>query len=243
MTENKVCLITGGVRGIGLATGEALRDDGWTVVLSDRDEAAADVAAIFDCRAADVSNSASMDRLIEGVVDRYGRLDGLVNAAGYNQHQAVADLNDETWEKLFDVHLGGVLRACRAAAAPLQTAAGAVVNFSSIAARIGRPRRGPYSAAKAGIEALTRTLAVEWAPSGARVNAIVPGIVNTRLVQENIAKGNADRESLVRSIPLRRMGEPAELASVVAFLLSNRASYITGQSIVVDGGALANGDW
>jgi NAD(P)-dependent dehydrogenase (short-subunit alcohol dehydrogenase family) len=197
----------------------------------------------FDCRVADVSDSGALDALVAGVVADHGGIDGIVNAAGYNRHEAVDELRDETWIKLLDVHVGGVLRLCRAAAGTLKERHGAVVNFSSIAGHIGRPRRGPYSAAKAGIEGLTRTLAVEWAPFGVRVNAVVPGIVNTRLVQQNIAEGRADRESLVRSIPLRRMAEPEELAAVVEFLLSDKASYITGQAIVVDGGALINGDW
>ena len=243
MTDRRIAIVTGGARGIGLATGRALAAAGWGVVLSDRDAFEPVLEADFDCRRADVSDSARVDALVSGVVERYGRLDGLVTAAGYNRHAAVEDLRDELWEQLFDVHLGGVLRLCRAAARPLKATSGAVVNFSSIGARIGRPRRGPYAAAKAGIEALTRTLAVEWAPHGVRVNAILPGIVNTQLVRDNIAQGLVDRDSLVRSIPLKRMGEPEELASVVEFLLSDRASYITGQSIVVDGGALANGDW
>lgn len=241
--QAKVAIITGGVRGIGLATGEALLAAGWRPVLADRDAAEPEIADRFDCRLVDVSDSASVDALIHGVEASYGRLDGLVNAAGYNRHQLVADLEDETFTALFDVHLGGVLRACRAGAAALKRSKGAVVNFSSINSRIGRPRRGPYAAAKAGIEALTRTLAVEWAGSGVRVNAVVPGIINTRLVQTNIAQGLADLDSLVGSIPLGRLGEPQEIAAAVEFLLSERASFITGQSLVVDGGSLANGDW
>lgn len=239
----KVAIISGGLRGIGLATGELLRAEGWRVVLADRDAPDADSHEGFDCRQFDVTDTPSVDRLVASVVERYGRLDGLVNAAGFNRHQTVDELEDETWQMLLDVHLGGALRLCRASSAALKRTAGAVVNFSSINARVGRPRRAPYAAAKAGIEAFTRTLAVEWAPYGVRVNAIVPGIVNTRMVQENIAKGLVQVDSLVGFIPLKRMAEPAEVASVVEFLLSAKASYITGQSIVVDGGATSNGDW
>ncbi len=240
---NPVVIIVGGIRGIGLATGEILQDRGWKAVLLDRDVADPDVAGHFDCRLVDVTDSASVDRAVAGIVRDHGRLDGLVNAAGYNRHGAVADLTDDIWTGLFDVHLGGVLRFCRACQPHLARQGGAVVNFSSINSRIGRPKRAPYAAAKAGVEAMTRTLAVEWAGVGIRVNAVVPGIINTRLVQDNIAKGLVDPASLLSAIPLNRFGEASEVAEVVAFLMSDAASYVTGQSIVVDGGALADGSW
>lgn len=240
---NPVALIVGGVRGIGLATARKLAADGWQVVLADRDSADTAVAEAFPAYTMDITQSESVDGVVADIASRFGGIDGLVNAAGFNRHQSVAELEDETWMSLFDVHLGGTFRLCRACHAALKKRPGAVVNFSSINSRLGRPRRAPYAAAKGGIEAMTRTLAIEWAPDGIRVNAVVPGIINTRMVQDNLAKGLVDRSSMEASIPLQRFGEAEEVAEAAVFLLSNRASYITGQTLVVDGGVLANGNW
>ncbi len=241
-TPQPVAVIIGGARGIGLATATELAEQGWQVQLADRDPPA-EGDTTLPCHSVDIGNSDSVNQLATTLADAHGRVDALVNAAGFNRHGAVVELEDETWNSLFDIHLGGVLRACRAFHPMLAQSRGAVVNFSSIGARLGRPRRAPYAAAKAGIEAMTRTLCVEWAADGIRVNAVVPGIINTRMVQENIAAGRVDPDSLTRGIPLRRFGEAREVAAAVAFLASQRASYITGQTLVVDGGVLANGDW
>ena len=250
VADRPVALITGGVRGIGLATAQHLLGHGYHVMVADLDAMPAeDAARLASSRnlasvVVDVTDSTSVDAMTAAVLERWGRLDALVTCAGYNRHQSAAELEDETFRRLFDVHLGGTLRCCRSAFPALELSGrGAVVNFSSIAARIGRPRRAPYSAAKGGIEALTRTLAVEWAPAKIRVNAIAPGVVSTRLVADNIASGNVDPKSLIAGIPLARFGQPEEIASAVGFLLSDAASYITGQTLVVDGGATIDGNW
>ncbi len=246
-------VVIGGARGIGLAVGRCLLRDGWQVVVADLDppevekpggaEMRGNIASALHYIRTDAADSASVDRLAAEVQRMGGSVRGLVNAAGYNRHGAVSEIDDPTWRGLLDVHLGGAIRACRAFHPILRKSRGAVVNFSSIGARIGRPRRAPYGAAKAGIEAFTRTLAIEWAADGIRVNAVAPGIVDTRMIRENIERGLVDPDSLCRNIPLGRFGEPAEIAEAAAFLLSDRASYVTGQTLAVDGGVLANGAW
>lgn len=251
--DRKLGVVIGGARGIGLAVGRCLLRDGWRVVVADLDPPEANEPGSADgpdraenglhSMRTDVADTVSVDRLAAEVETMGGGpVHGLVNAAGYNRHGAVSEIDDTAWQGLLDVHLGGVIRACRAFHPLLRRGGGAVVNFSSIGARIGRPRRAPYGAAKAGIEALTRTLAIEWAADGIRVNAVAPGVVDTRMIRQNIEQGLVDPERLRRSIPLGRFAEPAEVAEAAAFLLSNRAGYITGQTLAVDGGILANGD-
>lgn len=246
----RAAFVTGGARGIGLEVACALHQQGWQVAAADLEppnagERAADARlAALRHIVIDVGDTRSVDQAVAAAASEFDGLDVLVNAAGFNRHQSVAELADETWTQLLEVHLGGTIRCCRAALPWLRRAQGAaVVNFSSVAAHRGRPNRGPYSAAKAGIEALTRTLAIEWAEAGVRVNAVVPGWINTRLVRNNLASGASSQASLLEAIPMARFGEPEEVASAVLFLLSSASSYITGQTLVVDGGALINGDW
>ncbi len=241
--SSPVILVTGAASGIGRAVATLLAAHNYRVVATDLNADALPTSRRLDARAMDVTDSAMVQQVIAQIDTRYARLDGLVNTAGINQHQALAEAEDAAWQRMLDVHLGGTLRTCRAAHSLLKASRGVVVNFSSLAAHLGRPKRGAYAAAKGGIESLTRTLAVEWAPDGIRVNGIAPGIINTPMVQNNISSGRSDAASLLRGVPLGRFGEPAEIAEVVAFLLSSAAGYITGQTLIVDGGATINGNW
>ena len=241
--KSSVVVVFGGSRGIGLAIGELLKNNKWIVILADLDTPGIEVTKKFDFFKVDITNTEQLNKLFIYIEKKYRCLDGLVNAAGYNSHSSVVELDDKKMEDLLNVHLSGVVRSSRVFYDLLKNNNSSIVNFSSIGARIGRPRRAIYAAAKAGVEAFTRTLSIEWANDNIRVNCVVPGIINTRMVSQNIKDGLVDVESLINSIPLKRFGDPNEVAEAVMFLLSKKASYITGQSIVVDGGVLANGNW
>jgi len=242
-TKRPIALVIGGARGIGLAVGHELANAGWQAVLADIDVPGEADPEKFNVHFIDISRSDVVDDLAAQLLNTYGPISGVVNAAGYNRHSAIRVVDDDVWTELLDLHVGGVVRTCRAFYPALKRTSGAVVNFSSIGGRIGRPNRAPYAAAKAGVEGLTRTLAIEWATDNIRVNAVVPGIINTRMVRENIEKGLVDARSLEQGIPLGRFGEPSDVAQAVSFLLSEKAGYITGQTLVVDGGVLANGNF
>ena len=246
-SSRRVCVITGGASGIGLALAHGLVALEWDVVIADRDIPDAEglnATCGFDAVRTDVMSTASVDSLFKHVRTRYRGLDALVNAAGFNRHQPAAELDDHTWITQFDVHLGGVIRCCRAGHSLLRDSGnGRIVNFSSVGAHRGRPNRAPYSAAKAGVEALTRSLAVEWAADSIRVNCVAPGWIDTQMIHVASA-GPADRLTRISEyIPLRRLGTAEEAANAALFFISDASSYITGQCLIVDGGALINGDW
>ena len=254
MTDERVAFVTGGAGGIGRSTCVAFRDAGYRVVLTDLDsegsEAAAaridpsgDAVAGFAC---DVSSTESVDAAVAAAVERFGRLDALVNVAGVVGPGASEELSDESWDRLVSIHLGGAFRCSRAAFPHLSaTGAGSIVSISSIAGRTGFSFRASYCAAKAGIEGLTRALAVEWAKHGVRVNSVAPGHVRTPMLDHSIAIGSVTQEIVdarTKRIPLGRYAQPEEIAAAVLFLSSPAASYITGETLCVDGAITVNAD-
>ena len=243
---NPVVLVTGGARGIGYACCQTFYEGGFDVVVTDLDsDVARESARELDpdgirtlALEMDVSSTQSVDAAIISATDHFGRLDALVNNAGNFLQAPTATYTDKDWDFITGVHLDGAFRCSRAAYPYLkQSPQGAIVSLSSIAARIGLPGRLSYSVSKSGIEALTRVLAVEWALDGIRVNAVAPGFTHTRSYDDMIRKGVSTGEKLVAAVPMKRLANPLEIAAVVQFLATPKASYVTGQTIVVDGGA------
>ena len=247
-----VVVITGGARGIGGATCDAFGTAGFRVVVADLDGAAAsEKAAELIERgtaalglATDVTSSPSVDAMMAAVMERYGRLDALVNNAGIIDPTPSVEVTDAAWDRMLAVHLDGTFRCSRAAyPAMVASGGGTIVNIASIAAHVGLRGRLSYSAAKAAVEGIARALAVEWAADGIRVNAVAPGYTRTDLYQRAVDAGLVQTDHLMARIPLGRPAEPFELANVILFLSSPASSYITGQSIIVDGGLVVGTDW
>lgn len=246
----RVAIITGGASGLGLCTARQFHAAGYSVVVADtREEAARAAVEGIDpvgertlAVRADVTVAQSVDDMVSATIERFGCLDVLVNNAGYAQPSPTHTLSDELWLRMLDVHLNGTFRCSRAAYGALsRSQAPAIVNVSSIAAAVGMPMRASYSAAKAGIEGFTRSIAVEWAPAGIRVNAVAPGYILTPLMAELVEAGTNSVEEMSARVPMGRMGAPAEIAAVTEFLASEAALYVTGQVILVDGARTIDG--
>ncbi len=241
----RTALVTGGARGIGWATCEELAGQGWRVVVADIDATAATRQAasnrsMLPCEL-DVRDPASVEAAIATAVDELGSLDGLVNNAGIQLHSRLEDLSFEDWATVLDVNLHGALRCMQAAGRQmLAQGRGAIVNVVSVAAARGAPGRAPYVASKSALVGLTRTAAVEWATRGVRVNAVGPGYVQTDLMQHQVDAGLFQLGPVITRTPLGRLASSAEIARTIRFLLSDEASYVTGQVIYADGGFLAD---
>jgi NAD(P)-dependent dehydrogenase (short-subunit alcohol dehydrogenase family) len=166
-----------------------------------------------------------------------------VNNAGAGFFSRVTEMTDSQWRSVFNLHVDAVFRMTQQAFPLLKQTGGAVVNISSVAAIFWLPERVAYSTAKAAVMGMTRTMACEWAAEGVRVNAVAPGTIETPLVAENFRSGRVAKDPVVARIPMKRLGRPDEIASVIGFLLSESASYLTGQIVFVDGGWTSSGGW
>jgi len=244
----KVAIVTGGARGIGGAISRALAKAGADVLIADlrREEAQATACRLqqetgrrVEAYAADVTRVQDMQAAAQAAVDRLGGLDILVNNAGWDRLMPFLKSTPELWDRIIAINYVGVLNSCYAALPHLKARGhGAIVNISSDSARVGAMGEAVYSGAKAAVVAFSKTLAREHARDGIRVNVVCPGLVDTPLLEEIKGEefGGKVLGAVTGAIPLKRLGQPAEIAPVVAFLASDGAGYITGQVISVNGG-------
>jgi NAD(P)-dependent dehydrogenase (short-subunit alcohol dehydrogenase family) len=229
--SNRVAVVMGGTSGIGKAIAAGLAEQGAHVVPAGRR------AAMLT----DVRDRKSIDALRDSVLEQFGRIDILVNAAGFTFKQPTIGLSEEQWSSMFDTNLTGALRACQSFYEPLKASGkGRIINIASLGSYLAFYEVAAYCASKTALLSLTRSLAVEWAEDGIMVNAIAPGIFPTELNQ-GIIMGTPRGKELLTRTPMKRFGNPEELVGAAVLLASDGASFLTGQCIAVDGGFLASG--
>ncbi len=245
----RVAVVIGGTSGLGRAIAVGLAEHGADVVaVGRRMEKVAGVAAEIRAtgrrtmeQTVDVTDRATIDALRDAVVTEFGRVDILVNAAGETFRQPTIDVEESRWSRVIDTHLNGALRACQAFYEPLKASGrGRIINIASLASFVAFHEVAAYSAAKTALLSLTRSLGCEWAQDGIVVNAIAPGVFPTEL-NRKLIEGTPRGEEILMRTPMARFGKAEELVGAAVLLASDGASFMTGQSIAVDGGYLASG--
>jgi len=243
----KVAVVTGAAQGIGRACAERFLKDGAKVVIGDVNEAqlAKTVTELGNPTGlatlrTDVSKRADVDALVQLAADKFGRLDVIVNNAGIARSQQFLDITEEDFETVLGINLKGAFFGTQAAARQMiaQGTGGVVINMSSVNALLSIPTLSTYAMSKGAMNQLTTTAAVALAPHNIRVVGIGPGTILTELVAQQIMTSDAARKSVLSRTPIGRCGEPSEVASVASFLASEDASYVTGQTVYVDGGRM-----
>ena len=246
--EDRVAIVTGASQGIGAACAERLAHDGAAVSLWDLDTArggdlAADLAASghrAQFRRCDVSSKADVDAALASTLSAYGHVDALVNNAGIFKAADFLDIAEADWDAVIAVNLKGAFLVGQAVARVMAAGhGGAIVNMSSVNGVLAIPTIASYNASKGAIDQLTRVMALALAGRGIRVNAVAPGKIATELAQKAVLTSDEAKARILSRTPLGRLGEPAEIADAVAFLLSDAASYISGEILYVDGGRRA----
>jgi NAD(P)-dependent dehydrogenase (short-subunit alcohol dehydrogenase family) len=234
--KGKAAVVTGAARGIGEAIAVAFRDEGAIVFSIDPGEPETRHAGVHYLDG-DVSDPASVAAAFEAVDRETGRVDVLVNNAGIQRVALAQKMSHADWYGVLNTHLTGMFLCSAEAIRRMRPhRSGAIVSIASVAGILAIPGRGPYSAAKAGIMSLTRTLALENATANIRVNAVAPGFTRTKLIEQGLKDGSLRADWQLERVPMKRLAEPAEIADPVLYLASDKASYITGQTLVVDGG-------
>jgi len=233
--EGKVAVVTGAARGIGLATAQALALAGAQVAICDLGADALEAAQIDALKiAADVTQTQAADQLIAATLEKWGRIDIVVNNAGITRDNLLLRMKDEEWEQVLAVNLTGVFKVTRAAIRPmLKQRAGSIINIASVVGIMGNPGQANYAASKAGVIGFTKAVAREVAPRGIRVNALAPGFIQTQMTA---ALSEEAKTKLEGQIPMGVLGYPQDIAQAALFLASDGARYITGQVLAVDGG-------
>ncbi len=240
---NKTALVTGASQGIGLACAQRLVREGARVMLADvRPEGAAAAAALGDAArffCADVSQKSDVDALFAATIDGLGHIDILVNNAGVTHAADFLDLLEEDFDRVLRINLKSMFLCSQAAARDMvKRNSGCIINMSSVNAELVIPNQVPYVVSKGGVNQLTRVAAISLAQHGIRVNAIGPGTILTELAKQAVLGSPEARHTILSRTPLGRCGEPEEVAAIAAFLASDDASYITGQTLYADGGRM-----
>ena len=238
--HGKVVLVTGGTRGIGEAIAEAFVNAGASVIVTARGTAGLDAVrarlGTVETESLDVADVVAGEGLVERCVARHGRIDVLVNNAGTSVRETPGQATQEAWDRQFATNARGLFFLSQAVGRTMVARrAGAIVNVGSVAQIVGRREMAAYAASKGAVAQITRSMALEWAPHGVRVNAVAPAYVRTPLVEPVFQRPEL-MEEILRHTPLRRVAEPHEIAGPVLFLASDLASYVTGQTLFVDGG-------
>jgi 3-oxoacyl-[acyl-carrier protein] reductase len=241
--DGRVAIVTGGARGIGKAISKTLASRGADIVIADlqqdlAEETAKELANEFGKKVlpvpVDVSNSSSVNDMVQKSLDEFGQVDILVNNAGLTRDNLIMRMSEEDWDIVLDVNLKGAFNCSKAVFRPMMRRRyGRIVNISSVVGQSGNAGQANYSASKAGLIGLTKSLAREFSSRTITVNAVAPGFIPTALT---VDLDPSWKEATLNSIPLGRMGTPEEIAYAVTFLASDEAAYITGQVLAVDGG-------
>ena len=241
---DKVAIVTGATQGIGLACAERLMREGARVMLVDIKPEGAQVAQRLGEAArffaADVSQKADVDAMIAATLQAFGRIDILVNNAGITHAADFLDLHEDDFDRVLRINLKSMFLCGQAAAREMvKQQSGSIINMSSVNSELAIPNQVPYVVSKGGVNQLTKVMALNLAPHGIRVNGIGPGTILTELAKKAVLASPEARHTILSRTPLGRCGEPEEVASIAAFLASDDASYMTGQTIYADGGRMA----